>query len=592
MFTDRHTVAKRDLPAGLWIGIALALGLGYWLLITWMVIAEYETYNSTSRDLAVYLQIIWNTGHGQPFATTLLEHNRLHVAEHLALLIPVLAPLYAVWPDPRVLLALQQAAITLTGVPIFLWAARSLGHGWAALVLAAYYAMPTLDEVALDAFYPVVFTALPLGLAAYLALRGRPAAACAVALIALPIEEEAGLIAFGLGVYLALARRPRWWGVTLAGVSLVWLTLATAVVMPRFHDPTTLPATANRTAGHFDALRSDPVGHMTAVLKQRVPAASEWLLLPTGGLALVAPEILAIAAPDIGTLLLADNEGRFRRHWVAPALPIIWLATVSGLARLRPGIPRLAGAGFLVAGAMVSFFIDSSLPGGGDYEPFDTVWTGRAEQLERALAEVPADAPAAASRRALPYLANRAALYVFPPSYAGALWPAEPAPRFWVLDLTNNDTRDAIGGRASPLRDSSPPVLWTLGPEAALLTPSQPTLATPADLVFDGAQLQAWEARRTAHAIELLLSWELVRRPARPRERVIRLTDASGREIARLATQPLEGTFPATEWNRGQRWVDRTLWPEDRAGLRIEIDWAERGRPADGLRAIGALTPR
>src|SRR5215203_5951060 len=201
--------ARLQVSARVWVILTAVVGLGYWLLISWIAVAEYDTYNSTSRDLAVYLQVIWNTANAHPFATTLLEHNRLHVAEHLAGLIALASPLYRAIPDPRLLLMVQQAVLTLTGIPVFLWARHRLGPGWAALLTICYFAMPTLTEVALDAFYPVVFTALPLGFAAYFALRSRPAAAYILGLIALPIEEEAGLVALGIGLMMIFSSHSR-----------------------------------------------------------------------------------------------------------------------------------------------------------------------------------------------------------------------------------------------------------------------------------------------------------------------------------------------------------------------------------------------
>lgn len=572
-----------------WTLIAVALGTAYWALVTWMAIAEYETFNTTARDLAVYLQVVWNTAHGQPFATTLLENNRLHVAEHLAGLLALLAPLYRALPDPRWLLGLQQAAVALSGAPVFLWARHALGARWAALVLACYYAMPTLAEAALDAFYPIVFAAVPLGFSAYFALRSRPGAAVLLGVLALPIEEESGLVALGIGIFLLSARQSRRWGALLASVAMAWLVVGATVVMPGFHERSTIASDGNRTVGHFDELRANPGGMAAAFVQRRLPLAAEWLLLPTGGVALLGPRVLAITAPELGALLLADREGRYRRHWVAPALPIIWLATVSGIARLRHTPARSLAGGLMVAGSITAFAIDSSLPGGGDYEPYDTVWSPRAEQLQRALAEVPADVSVAASRRILAYLAHRHELYVYPPSYAGALWPVEPAPRHWVFDLSNDQTREHLAGRSSPLRAQAGSVIWTLGPDAAVLTPAAPSLATASDLALDWVRLRAWETRVVTGGEELLLLWESARRPARPQMRAIKVTDASGAELHRVDSNPLDQMYPPTEWPRGQQWVDRVLLPPLPRDARLHVAWSERSRQPAQWHEVGRL---
>jgi predicted membrane protein DUF2079 len=486
---------------------------------------------------------------------------------------------------------IQQAVLTLTGIPVFLWARHRLGAGWAALLTTCYFAMPTLTEVALDAFYPVVFTALPLSFAAYFAVRSRPAAACLLALVALPLEEEAGLVALGVGLMMLVRSGSRRWGALLSAASMAWLVLAATVIMPRFHDPTTLSATGNRTAGHFGMLRTQPAQLVNDLTRRRVPLAAEWLLLPTGGVMFASPLTLLMAAPELGTLLLADNEGRYRRHWVAPALPILWLATVSGLARFSGARWRnLAGAA-IVLGTGTSFVIDSSLPGGGDYEPFDTIWSSRAEQLQRALQEIPAEVPAAASRRALGYLANRPSVYVYPPSYSGDLWPPESLPRYWVFDLTNDQTREQLEGRSSPLRAQDPGTIWTTGPDVALLTPSATQLPRIAHLSMDWGELVSWDIRPAHDGLELLLQWESVRRPSRPQVRSIRFMADDGQELQRITANPLDGIYSTNEWQRGQQWVDRSMLDSGLLGVHAEVGISERGRAPTDWHEIGTLRP-
>src|SRR5205085_1421678 len=104
--------------------------------------------NSTSRDIGVYLQMLWNTAHGRPFQTTLLESNRVHLAEHVALLLPALSPAFAVAPDARWLFGAQSAMLALAAMPVYLLARRLLGGVLLpTLFVAAYFAMPTVTEI-------------------------------------------------------------------------------------------------------------------------------------------------------------------------------------------------------------------------------------------------------------------------------------------------------------------------------------------------------------------------------------------------------------------------------------------------------------
>ena len=563
---------------------SLAIGLAWVLVASWFAVGEYVTFNSTSRDVGVYLQIVWNTPHGQPFWTTILASNRLHVAEHVALLLPALGPLFAVVPDARWLLAVQQVVLALAGVPVYLLARRLLGGVWLpTLLVAGYFAMPTVAEVAFDAFYPVTWSALPLAFAAYFLLTDRWRPGAALALLALLIEEETGLIVVGLGLFLLLRRGGRRLGAALALTGTLWLVLITLVVMPRFHEPSTLPRGGeNRTIDHFAQLREAPLATVSTLLTERVPLAARWLLAPTGGVALLAPQALLIDLPSLTVLVTGDNEQRFRRHWVAPTLPIVWLATVVGLARLRRPPVRALGVAALVIGSIWTYLLDSNLPGGGDSDPSDVVWTERSEQMAYLVRQVPPDASVAASRRVLGNLANRAELYVFPPSYMGKLWPPERRPQVYVLDLSNDGTREALLERESPLRTGRAPyAIWIAGPDGMLLTERPPTPAVPVEGESAGIRLSGLDAARDGNALDVTLHWTAPSRPARELTRVVRVLDAGGDVIAEQRGTPLDELYPTSEWPAGQVVLDRIRVPLDgRAPARLVAGWAAgRGEP-------------
>jgi hypothetical protein len=90
---------------------AWGLALLAFVLVTAVAIRQHATFHTRARDMGIYAQVVWNTGHGRPFTSTLLEDNRLHIAEHVAPLLALAAPFYALLPDPRLLLVFQQAAL-------------------------------------------------------------------------------------------------------------------------------------------------------------------------------------------------------------------------------------------------------------------------------------------------------------------------------------------------------------------------------------------------------------------------------------------------------------------------------------------------
>jgi hypothetical protein len=458
--------------------VALGLGLIFFAVVTAITWAEHGTYNSTSLDMAVYTQLVWNTANGHPFETTLLLQNRLHLAEHLALLLLPLAPLFAILPRVELLLVLQQSALALSGYPVYRLARCKLGPAPALMLLAGYYAMPTLAEVALDAFYPIVFTTLPLGAAAALALTGRARPGALLALAPMLWEEEAALLAVGIGLYLLpRAGEARKIGLVVVASGFLWLGVGESIVMPRFRDSDV--AAETRPGEHFGQLRTRPLDWLGTIALNRLEpdglratglfrgrnapepcsdpghcSALRWWLYPTGGLALLSPATLLIDAPEAAALLLADKPGRFRRHWAAPMLPVIWLAAVGGLAWLgRRRFGRIFGLALLIASGVWLYYLDSPLPLGTQYEAGDVVTTPLGADLARLGGEIPGGASVAASRRGLAHLANRRELYAYPPrEYAPWLWPPPRLPDYALVDLRNRDSAAELTAGGSAIR--------------------------------------------------------------------------------------------------------------------------------------------
>ena len=575
-------------------GPSLAIGLVWIVVASANSIAELLTFNSTSRDIGVYLQLLWNTGHGRPFQTTLLESNRLHIAEHVALLLPVLAPLYALRPDPRWLFVAQTTVLALAAVPVYLLARRLLGGVvLPTAFVAGFFLMPTVTEVAFDAFYPIIWAALPIGFAGYFLLTDRVRPGVALALLAIPIEEEAGLAVLGLGLLLLLRRGRRRLGLALAALALLWLGSIAMVVMPRFHEPSTLPASGeNRTVEHFVALRQHPVETLSDLLAGRLPRAARWLLAPTGGLSLLAPQVLIADAPQAATLLLADKGERFRRHWTAPMLPTIWLAAVTGYATLRGRPLRLLGLGLMVAGTLVTFLLDSNLPGGGDYDPADVAWSDRAEQDAYLVAQIPPGASLVASRRFLGAVGGRSELYVFPPSYLGKLWPPERRSQAYLLDLTNDGTREALLGRQSPLRASRPYAVWLAGPDAMLLLDRPPEPATVVDRDVGGVRLHGYDLRQSGTTVEVELHWQVIDRldPSLTRTiTTIRTPDNPFGALSGNLALALTELLPTEQWPPGLVVIDRVQLPGSEIGAStLHVGW---GRPGIAVESVDITIP-
>src|SRR5262245_61627414 len=94
-----------------------------------MVRAQFNKLDSFEMgfDLAVYEQVVWNTAHGRPFATSVFSDTDRHLGADVILIEALLAMPYRLVPDTRTLLVLQTLAIAAGVVPLYALARHRLG---------------------------------------------------------------------------------------------------------------------------------------------------------------------------------------------------------------------------------------------------------------------------------------------------------------------------------------------------------------------------------------------------------------------------------------------------------------------------------
>ena len=461
--------------------LPLGLGLLFFLVSAGFAVAQHLTFHTRARDMGIYIQALWSAAQGRPFLSSLFQENTNHLAEHVAPSLWPLVPLAGLAPDAVPLVVLQQLFLAACGIPLYLVARVRLGRWPGMAVLLGFYLMPAVSRASLSEFHPIVLAALPVAAAVACALAGWPRSAALLLLFALLFEEEAAPTVAGLGAMLGLRLLPlpagsRNLGATLVAVAALWLALTAFVVMPGFR--LRLPAgrgeATNRAVSHYDQVRQNPAvvwGWLTA---ERGPDALAWLLLPNGGLALLAPQVLAINLPSFAALFLQDRAGTYAGHWSAPLLPVVWLAAAVGLGRFMRRPPLLRGGLALQLGGLaLAYSLDSSFPGGRQYEPDHFQTTELEADLRRAVNLVPPQASLAATRRVVPQLAARRELYQYPFSfYDPPLRPDAQRPDFYILDLTDSPTRRVVeAGETDSLLQKGPGYdVQRFGPNVLLLT--------------------------------------------------------------------------------------------------------------------------
>jgi uncharacterized membrane protein len=407
------------------LGTTLTVFVATFAAATWTAHARFGTYGF---DLGIYDQATWLLSRGRaPFVAI---RGLDLFGQHAAYIMVLVAPLYRLWADPRLLLLLQVLFLALPAVVLYRVGGRHLGHPAAGLAVAvAYLAYPGVQWAISWQFHPEAIAAGLLALAVLAADRGRYRAMAVWLALAALCGEEVGLVVAGFGLLLVAGGR-RTVGWRTAGAGLGWFLLATYVLEPlhagrvtRLFEtdygiagtgPLALLGALPTMAGHAlqTGMANDGLFYLLLVF------------LPLLGLPLLAPRWLWPVAPALLLNLAAvqPEHHQLRFHYLATAAPLLAAGAVAGLARVRSARRPLL-APLLVLLVVVACFTSWRYgPAPWARDPV-AIPAGPTDQARRqALALVPEGAPVSAQYNLVPHLDHRVEVYEFPNPFRAVNW--------------------------------------------------------------------------------------------------------------------------------------------------------------------------
>ncbi|MFI5266046.1 MAG: DUF2079 domain-containing protein [Chloroflexota bacterium] len=451
-----------------------------WAIFTGLLaVGRHMNLQTNAFDLGYVSQALWYDAHGEPFRFTTIQgvsallegvdpsrirHPHWLLAFHVEPALLLLAPLYRLWSDPRLLLWLQACVVAAGALPAAWLASRLIGSQVAAIAFGlAWLLAPGLEGAVLSDFHMVALGATFLMVALWLLETGHPRWALAFfALTALSREDAAAAVAW-LGVVLlvrdrschpersegpaSLAERilrstlrmtkrggaPSGLPLALVAGAGGWALLCVGVVEPFFSGG------ASAFSGRYSWLIHDPFGLGRWLSQPDVLSYLGLQLLAGGVVVLLAPLELAAALPllAINALSSFDWMRSGGGHYSALLVPLLLWAGMHGLRRLKcwaaaKGV--LAGSGLVVASAVLAqaWVGASPLRPGFSWPSADP----RAPQALAALGAVPAGAAVTATSALYPHLSARHDAYWFPATsdadwfaldVAGTTHPLSPA---------------------------------------------------------------------------------------------------------------------------------------------------------------------
>ena len=325
---------------------------------------RYFQLDSLSWDLGIFTEAVKQYAHLRAPVADVRGAGFNLLGDHFSPIIALIAPFFLIVPSPITLLVVQALLTAASVLPVSWAAADKLGRRAGAAIGAAYGFSWGLQQMINFDFHEIAFAVPLLAFSLSALIRGRTRAAVVWALPLVFVKEDQGFTVAAIGVLMiiiarwqaaparatagqdgsrsdgqarASARTAIIGGQLLIVWGIAWSVLAITVIIPHFN-----PAHHYQYWSEGGGL--SPGGHLSAAgivhqfftswpVKLRTTLL---LLLPTVLIALWSPLALA-ALPSIVLRFLGTNPSFWGTQWHynATVMPILFLAAVDAIARIR-----------------------------------------------------------------------------------------------------------------------------------------------------------------------------------------------------------------------------------------------------------------
>lgn len=388
---------------------------------------NYRRLFSTSWDNAIFEQAVRGyAGLGAPTVDVKAPGYNF-LGDHFSPILAVLSPAYVLAPHAQTLLVAQALLIAVSVLPLGRAAIDRLGAAAGSAITLAYTLGFGFASAAAVDFHEMAFAVPLLAFAGVAWLDDRPVQVAAWSLPLLLVKEDLGITVAVIGIVLLLGRgraaphRARV-GMLLLVTGVAAALLVVLVVIPAVN--ATNPATAGSEAGAGYSHFTDGFGW--SQLSDGLDVKAHTLLLTfgiTAFLALRSPWVL-LTLPTLAWRLASDNPYYWGTEWHYSLLlmPVLFVATIDGLQRLRHDLERVrrprtvrwvARAPGVVAGVVlvVALSVATTTSVGGLTGPDAWRSNPRAPAAASALAGIPDDAVLVSDRALLSQVAGRPRAY-------------------------------------------------------------------------------------------------------------------------------------------------------------------------------------
>lgn len=320
------------------ITILLLLSVIYVVYFATVSFLRYDNFYAGRFDLGNMAQTVWNTTRGRIFMFTDPNGTEImsRLSTHADFILVLLAPLYALWPDPRNLLLIQTIVLAAGSFFVYLLAKEVLKNKHLALVFGFIYLInPGIERTNLYDFHAVTLATTFLLATFYFFIKKRYVLFLVFAILAGLCKEQIWLTVGLFGPFLFFWHKKRIFGTIVFIVSILFSYYLISYAIPQ------ALGSQHFALAYYSDFGDSPIKIIESILLSPQKTFSILLLhdridylkqlfVPLGYLSVFTPWFLIFAAPDLVIDLLSNNPHLHQIYYQysATITPFLFIAAI------------------------------------------------------------------------------------------------------------------------------------------------------------------------------------------------------------------------------------------------------------------------
>lgn len=404
--------------------------LGFCLYFYTISALRFENFYAGRFDLGNMDQTVWNTLQGNIFQFT--NPNGTNVVSRLAFhadfILVLLAPIYALWQDPRMLLLIQAIVVGAGAFFIYLLSRFVLKDKNISLAFSILYLLnPSLERAVIYDFHAVTMATTFLIASFYFLLKKNYWWFGIFAVLAGLTKEQIWSVIALFGIYIFLIQKRKTLGAVVVVVSSFLFYFLIWKLIPAFSGGAhfalsyySTEAGINGPTALIEKFAFSPLSTLKTVLTPEKLDYLNALFAPLGYLSFISPFYLAFALPGFAINLLSAKAELYQIYYqyTSAITPFIFISGIFGVAfilkRVHLLTPFVLGSYLILSGLWTAYRY-GPLPGAKspNLDMVTKVFTDKTD-IDSILAQIPANYSVSTSNSLGSHLSHRKYLFTIP----------------------------------------------------------------------------------------------------------------------------------------------------------------------------------